>query len=468
MSGSSPEPIDLDEARAHSARNTGDVDIDVDADVAPHLAALYRTENIAIAPDGRRALIPSFHADFLLLVDLELVHDGTRTSLQVTNPNVIQSTQLCYPHGAVFLDDATVLIANRNSELITLPVPSRGSTPTVVHRRAHVVVDAYDDVPVRTPGALFARGDGGLVEVFVSNNAGNDVTRYVLDPAGPGTVLDREVLISGDELDIPDGVSMSASGRWLAVSNHASHEVLIYAYDARAPRPATLTGILRGANYPHALEFVADDRALVLTDAGLPYVYTFVAPDGNWSGERSPAHVHRVMDDDTFNAGRYNPEEGGPKGMGALQRQRAIVLTSCYQRLRCLSFAAIGIDELPMSSPSGLEPLMPQASRPSVDIGRRAVARVGDLQSTLSDEQARRREADQRLVELSATHDRLKAELTEIGSRHEMRISELHALILDLEHARDAAESRSAALENSTTWRLTEPLRAIVDWVRRR
>ena len=33
------------------------LDVAIGDDAAPHLAALYRTEDIAIAPDGRRAMI---------------------------------------------------------------------------------------------------------------------------------------------------------------------------------------------------------------------------------------------------------------------------------------------------------------------------------------------------------------------------------------------------------------------------
>ena len=91
-------------------------------------------------------------------------------------------------------------------------------------------------------------------------------------------------------------------------------------------------GILVGPNYPHGLAFAADDRCLLVADAGLPYLHAYEAPDGDWSGRRSPVATTRVMDDDSFNAARYNPQEGGPKGL-AVTAADMVIVTSERQPL---------------------------------------------------------------------------------------------------------------------------------------
>ena len=216
---------------------------------------------------------PSFHADFLVLVDLDIVRRLIRrperdAAGQPRERRESESPEV--PHGIAFVDETTALIANRGSELMTMSLPPRGSSPTAESRRPTVVVGADDPVPVRGPGSVAVRVAGGLCETFVCNNHGHDVTRYVFDMAAGWKVLEREVLI-GSGLATPDGIAISASGRWLAISNHDTHEVLVYSYEPGAARPMELAGVLRGANYPHGLEFADDDRVLLLNDAGLPY-----------------------------------------------------------------------------------------------------------------------------------------------------------------------------------------------------
>jgi hypothetical protein len=458
--------IDIDEARARLADETAPhlVDVAIDDAAAPHLAALYRTEDIAMAPDGRRALIPSFHADFLVLVDLDVVRrrSADRSAmLRVSHANIVQSDLLKYPHGIAFVDETTALIANRGSELMTMTLPVRGSSPRIESRRPRIVVGPDDPVPVRGPGSVAVRVADSLCEAFVCNNQGHDVTRYVFDMAAGWQVLEREVLI-GSGLATPDGIAVSASGRWLAISNHDTHEVLIYAYDPGAVRPTELAGVLRGANYPHGLEFADDDRVLLLTDAGLPYLYTFTASDGDWSGERSPIRTNRVMDDTIFNRGRYNAQEGGPKGLAILHGQRAVVLTSTHQHFCCLLLD----DLLPWR-----EPVRPQAASGRADattaVARRSMARVTAIESELAALRERCLTVEARLASAEAALTAAQAQCAELATEREALAAQIKRGHAAVERA-TLAEERSRVIEQSTIWRASKPLRGVLDTLRRR
>ena len=72
--------------------------------------------------------------------------------------------------------------------------------------------------------------------------------------------------------------------------------------------------MLHGPNFPHGVRFTSDGRHVLVADAGLPYVYTYAATDGDWRGTRQPLRTTRVMDDDEFLAGKYNPQEGARRG----------------------------------------------------------------------------------------------------------------------------------------------------------
>ena len=489
MDDSNTKPIDLVRVRAERsiASEPRPMPVVMPPEAETLVAALYRTEDIAVAPDGRRVVIPGFFSDVLLLADLDVAGERGNHRLEVSSASIVQCEQLRFPHGAGFVDDRTVLVANRGAELLAIDVPPRGAGPTAVFRTGRVVVGEHDRVPVRAPSSLAIRTADGLGEVLVCNNGSHEVTRYLLDLDDDLRVVDREVLI-GEGLHTPDGVAFSRSGRWLAVSNHTTHEVFLYSYEPAAAIPARRVGTLRGPNYPHGVRFADDDRAVVLNDAGLPFLYVYAAPDGDWSGVRDPARTVRVMDDETFNAGRYNPQEGGPKGLVVLDEQRAVVVTSTYQHLACLSLDDLldgssthstGSTDAPAgrASSNGSDPVL-------ADLVRRSLRRVQDAEEALVAEQRRSAALAQDLTDLEhrsaaldaerareletvagAVRAEIEAVRVELDTMVE-RIASANAELVDARSGREAAEARLAALEQSTCWRITRPVRAVLDRLR--
>jgi hypothetical protein len=179
--------------------------------------------------------------------------------------------------------------------------------------------------------------DDDLLEVMVCNNYAHDVTRHVLDRSRGWEVVDGEVLLRRG-LSVPDGIAVERRGAWLAVSNHLKNQVYLYRYDEDLGPDSEPVGILTGPNFAHGLAFTPDGRHLIVADAGLPYLLGYTADDGDWSGERSPSKITRIMDDDTFNRGRYNPQEGGPKGLAVTAS--AVIVTSEFQT------ACFGLDDI--------------------------------------------------------------------------------------------------------------------------
>src|SRR5690606_28215802 len=113
---------------------------------------------------------------------------------------------------------------------------------------------------------------------------------------------------------VPDGIAVSADSRWVAVSSHLTHDVKVY--DARSglnwrTKPAAT---LTGSRYPHGVRFAEGGRFLLVADAGSPYVLVYERGD-EWRGSLEPRAMIRVLDDATFEQGRTNPTEGGPKGI---------------------------------------------------------------------------------------------------------------------------------------------------------
>ena len=67
---------------------------------------------------------------------------------------------------------------------------------------------------------------------------------------------------------------------------------------------------------------------LLVADAGSPFVHIYEAPDLNWRGVRTPLLSVRTLSDEQFAAGRYNPQEGGPKGIDVTRDMSLFVTTN--------------------------------------------------------------------------------------------------------------------------------------------
>ena len=214
-------------------------------------------------------------------------------------------------------------------------------------------------------------------------------------------------------------------------------------------------------NFPHGLSFLEGDRHVVVADAGLPFVYVYTAPDGDWSGIRSPAHVARVMSDDVFNSGHYNPSEGGPKGLSVVPGASMVAVTSEWQSLACFSVADL------LGSDGGLAMASSSVSETDVTT-RRIVLRAS----------ARLSEAEQALAGSRTEHHWMGQALAHSHATSQVRFDDLAACLLELEASRSdlvaarghAAISSTVAvdlprqvelLQTSWSWRLTAPLRRL-------
>jgi hypothetical protein len=164
------------------------------------------------------------------------------------------------------------------------------------------------------PGSVLVRREAtGEYSIFACNNWVDTVTRHVLADG----VLAAGDVVAHRGLELPDGLSLSDNGRWLAVSSHDSSCVLVFASPAEHAQDEPAC-ILRGPRCPHGLRFAFDDRRLLVADAAAPYVHVFEPDAGRWTDAAYPTSSIRVLDDATFERRRRNRYEGGPKGIDVL------------------------------------------------------------------------------------------------------------------------------------------------------
>jgi hypothetical protein len=289
------------------------------------LEQLGRTEDVRFSPDNRRLAIAAFFRDAIAIVDLALVDRDGRPHVCVTRAEELRGPGIVRPHGVEFLDAETIIVANRGRHLdaYRLPPADGGAAGRALTRIDLPGSEGFS--LIAEPGSVRRGPVSG--ELFVCDNAGNQVTRHEIVTDAGSLRVARSDRCPARGLGIPDGVAVSVDGRMLAVSNHLHQCVLVYDRGDISDLDAVPRAVLRGVVYPHGLRFVGAEHLLV-TDTSRPYVHRFTAPGGAWAGVHYPDATVQIMSDEDFLRGHHNALEGGPKGLD-IDRTGRLVATTC-------------------------------------------------------------------------------------------------------------------------------------------
>ncbi len=444
------------------ARLGDELELSGPADVLAALARVGRSEDLARSPDGHRWAIAGFGRSTVVIVHASRVDDAV---VEVASLLEIRSEVFSYPHGIEFLDDEVVAVANRHGAVALLRVPSHAAGVRELEVDPMCVLGTAE--LVETPGSLDAVPlGGGLYDLLVANNYVHTVTRHLLDARDGWRSLSDEVLLARG-LAIPDGLTRSPDGRWIAVSNHDTHAVLLYADGVALGPDAEPDGELRDVSYPHGLRFSPDGELLLVADAGGPYVHVFTAGGGDWSGTRDPDASIRVMSDDVYFTGRYNPQEGGPKGLALDAAGTMVAVSSEHQPLGFFDLRAALGEALPVTS----HPRRRAGGHAARSVVLRSQRRAAEAERAVVEADERTRRAEERAgraEELAAQAEDARAAaargIADMAAQAEMHRARADALQTErAAHEATAADLRAqlVAVRASTSWRVTGPLRRV-------
>jgi hypothetical protein len=293
------------------------------------LASLGRTEDVQFSPDDRRLAIVGFKQNKVLILDIKIKTAKSKILVLCEDWLEITSPAFNYPHGVFWIDGSTLIVANRGGEAPILKIPSKKPDNKSVEILP-VETIRRDRDRLHSPGSVSVSKIGrDLYDVVICNNYAHNVSRHLLDERDNFSAKGSCRLLAKG-LDVPDGISHSNSGEWLAVSNHNKNAVFIFRNDSSLDEESDPVGKLRGVSYPHGLRFSRDDRYIFVADAGAPIVHVFKMNYRGWSGKHFPVYELRVMDEETFKRGHINPKEGGPKGIDLTSDDRVLAV-SCEE-----------------------------------------------------------------------------------------------------------------------------------------
>jgi DNA-binding beta-propeller fold protein YncE len=302
-----------------------EVDYDAPQQVRDAVASLGRTEDVKFSPSNRRLAVAGFGENKIAVFDVSIAASTPAKNIALTGVAEISSSHLNQPHGVDFIDDETIVVANRYGQpcVFRLPVGATGR-----HELEPLVVIESDDIS--SPGSVAVISNGrGPSEALICNNYVHTVTKHRLD-LNEARSIKNEILL-GKWLDIPDSICVSKDRQWIAVSNHNSHAIFLYENNPTLDASCRPDGILRGY-YPHGVRFTSDGQFIFGASAGSPFVNVYEAGTAGWRGVRSPLMSFRVLDAEDFTRGQDGRRaDGGAKGID-IDNATNVLVTTCEMR----------------------------------------------------------------------------------------------------------------------------------------
>jgi len=301
-----------------------------------------RSEDVRFSPSSRLAAVVTTQGRILLFA-VDTAGDPVRAELLTA----LVSPDLRGPHGVDWVDEETIVVANRQAGFAFFRVPRANEwQPETAVAAVSTVQPHWFGAPGETrslrgrdivtgPGSL--RIHGGYI--YAGCNKANTITRHrILD----GPSCEQGELIAQEQIEIPDSAVVSPDGTWLAVGDHDHHRVLIFRLGEASP-----SGELSDPRmaHPHGTAFDPTGRLLIAADAGGRGLYVFHAPDGNWNVVQTEAAsqalgvaeaVFARVQSETPEF--YRALEGGTKGID-LSKDGRVLVTTC--RGQTLSFFAL-------------------------------------------------------------------------------------------------------------------------------
>lgn len=316
MQGSDASPASSVAARPSDTLGSA-LPIQADPDVRAAIGRIRRTEDIRFSPDDRRLAVVDYSAECLHLFEVDLSPVAAGGGVALRGCCVLKSPTFRSPHGVAFLGATHLVVSNRKAgvDILRLPEPAGGVREVEVEPLARIRGHGGLGGRVKTPGSVdvTSRPDGTFL-VWVCNNRWDTVTSHIVRVGRRIRITHEGVRIERG-LRLPDGISVSPDRRWIAVSNHAHGQALVYANEQALDRRSTPAAVLGGSVCPHGLRFSADGRRLFVADAASRHVHVYEARDGAWPSVAQPDASIPLVDPDTFHRGRYDAREGGIKGL---------------------------------------------------------------------------------------------------------------------------------------------------------
>jgi len=297
------------------------------------LSRLGRTEDLQLSPAGQLLAITGFCSNRIIVFKLHMEASDGSPKIRISDYVQFTSPALSEPHGIAFFDEYTMAVANRTGKVAFFRIPPMGEKQKSYDLKPMHVLGGNVFNKIHSPGSLDTyKTSAGWYCLLICNNYAHVVTEAEVRINGAFSVRKHRTLLSKG-LEIPDGICVSASQQWIVISNHVPGTLLVYKNTPDLGCSSDPVAELHGMDCPHGVHFTDQDQKIIVVDSADPTLCVYACGMDGWHGNYQPCKVMQVLDQETFQLGRYNDEEGGPKGIDINETSRVLAMTCEHQPL---------------------------------------------------------------------------------------------------------------------------------------
>ena len=243
------------------------------------VSKIGRCEAVHVSPDSNKVAYASFDMNKIVVFDINAGENGV-----VVERCCFLGPHLKSPHDFTWIDDDSIAVANRNGPAVIFSVSN--------DERAKVVFEMSETNSVTS----FRRGD--LTRLVFCRT---DNSLECCDINNEWELVSKGELCRAGSFKVPDGVAISPSGRFLAVTSALSNEIFLCDPDGEV-QPIKIGSSER----PHGVCFLSDDLILS-TGGGDPFLYC-------WGVDGSFKFKFKALSKEQYSL-RGSDIEGGVKGI---------------------------------------------------------------------------------------------------------------------------------------------------------
>jgi hypothetical protein len=185
------------------------------------VTGMGRTEDVVVSPDGRRLAVATINNDEIVILDFAVEFrpdDPTPRGVALTSAATIGCHSMARPHGVAWLDDDTLLVGNRQSEVLVLDISGVGALVDGQQHfaaEARVLLGGERRIQIDSPGSVVVRAtDEELADIVVCNNYTHQVTRHVVDRVHDYACLDEDIIVEASSTSPTEPPSVGQVTGW--------------------------------------------------------------------------------------------------------------------------------------------------------------------------------------------------------------------------------------------------------------
>jgi WD40 repeat protein len=249
------------------------------------VSKIGRVEGVSVSPNSKKVAYSSFDLNKILIFDIK----ESNNAIEIEKC-VLVDCNFDFPHDLAWIDNSTIVVANREGPAIVFAVPNQSGSVKPL-----LVIN--DEIISKSNSVAVLKNENSIKMFFC------DKHKYIsfceidknFNIKSKGIYLEKH-------LKVPDGMAISPCKKLLAVTNALKNNVVICDLNNN-----NNIFELEGIDHPHSVDFLTDDIIMV-TGRNDPFVYCLDIKN------KFVKFKFKCLNDYEYSL-RHSDAEGGIKGI---------------------------------------------------------------------------------------------------------------------------------------------------------